>query len=400
MLSHAAPEEFQADIIFSPNMHADDTQFTFLELPKEIADRYFKEDAEEDGGCVLGERTGLVIRGLESDEAVLCTPTTTYALRSVQTSNTMLLLRESVRDVDEMDTGGEARRLYEIHEAMTTYQEMVPCQPRLDRLRQLLEEAMYRGPGEEAGIRARRKQDGQEMKLYTTDDFRDMIQASDAEIQKGLEDVGAVLMDGRWRLLDSSYKTSTLKYLLISAIAEDMSIDSLPELTCVALMKEEGVPECVVRQLLRYFANEVEERDGEVFYKLSEDKIGRYLGEQLLATAELRQTPLANFMRTWREHVPENISIDIQMLKGLCLLEESPNKTVIQYFPKSLLPMDAKSRFETLFRCRKKWSGAEIMPYVEDLAPTAQKLDAVLLKFARVSRVGGTTFYTSRYAVK
>lgn len=111
-------------------------------------------------------------------------------------------------------------------------------------------------------------------------------------------------------------------------------------------------------------------------------------------------------------------SLMFVLFQGLCLLHEEPNGPVIQYFPKALLPLDAKSRLETLFQVRKKWLYADILPYskyitstvtckcmqsliiivlVSDLAPSTKKLDAILLKYARMSRVDDQAYYTSRY---
>lgn len=72
----------------------------------------------------------------------------------------------------------------------------------------------------------------------------------------------------------------------------------------------------------------------------------------------------------------------------------------LKYFPNHiLLSMDAKSRFEYLFKARSKWTQDEIVPYIEDLATDKKKLDAMLLKYARASGEKNHITYTSRYVV-
>jgi len=44
---------------------------------------------------INGDSSGLVIKGQPSDDAVLCTPSATYNIRSVQNSNSLLLCRPS-----------------------------------------------------------------------------------------------------------------------------------------------------------------------------------------------------------------------------------------------------------------------------------------------------------------
>lgn len=77
--------------------------------------------------------------------------------------------------------------------------------------------------------------------------------------------------------------------------------------------------------------------------------------------------------------------------------EEGRNK-FIRFFPKSSLSKDAKPRFQELFDVRKRWLDVEIAPYVEDLAPGGgKKLDALLLKYARIIKEGNKTILTNRF---
>ncbi|KAI8916622.1 sister chromatid cohesion protein Dcc1 [Powellomyces hirtus] len=386
---------FEADLIFSDSLNSDANRYTLIELPVEIAAQ-FADSSDE----TSGERPGLVIRGLETDEAVICTPSTTYAVRSVQTSNTMLIVRPQEQDDNGADRMVDDTTVYTIEDCVSAYQELTPCQPRLDRLRHILEGTTYRGPVEEARTVFRRIRDNAEAELYSTERLLNTVQTSDAELLEGLKAIGALEIEGVWRLLDAAYLEEALKFLLASIIVEDMPMDRLRASECIVVMEEMDTPDAVVRHILEQFSDVRTDVAGEPTYNLSEKKVGRFFGEQLLANAEHRQTPMHVFLKSWREAVPEALSIDLTMLEGLYLIQDASTGAAIQYFPKAQLPLDSKARFETLFQTRKKWTHADILPYISDLAPSTKKLDAILLKYARMSRVGQQVVYTSRYAVK
>lgn len=59
------------------------------------------------------------------------------------------------------------------------------------------------------------------------------------------------------------------------------------------------------------------------------------------------------------------LSTNLGQLEGLILLDKSSPTTVITYFPTAELPLDVKSRFETLFGVQEKWTYDEIRPFLE-----------------------------------
>jgi sister chromatid cohesion protein DCC1 len=68
----------------------------------------------------------------------------------------------------------------------------------------------------------------------------------------------------------------------------------------------------------------------------------------------------------------------------------------IKYFPKQILPVEAKQRFQELFKVRSKWNKAEILPYIDDLAGNLKELEPLIIKYCRISRQGENTFCSSR----
>lgn len=58
----------------------------------------------------------------------------------------------------------------------------------------------------------------------------------------------------------------------------------------------------------------------------------------------------------------------------------------IQSYPSAHLPLAPAARFQELFLTRSQWTKEDLEPFIKDLATDGKKLDALLLKFARVSR--------------
>ncbi|KAJ3037178.1 Sister chromatid cohesion protein DCC1 [Rhizophlyctis rosea] len=340
----------------------DPRQYRLLELPKEIASLF--ETSQQPTTDGFDSSPCLIVRGQEADEATLHTHNKTYAIRDVQTSNTLLLAKPSAHPISDfaqqlaadpsiVTEGGTAiteegpslpewtssAHVYEIEDCLSNYVELAVILPRVGRLTDVLGGCLYGGPKEERNV--------DQSSLQTTETLHDIIQASDAELLQALKDMEALEVD-----------------------AEDMPFDRLTASDAIRLLAdsedEEEIPDTVVRHLLKVFS----EKDSD--------------GEEEENDA-------------WSESVPDVFSVSLDMLKGIALIEgEGPQRT-IRYFPKSALPSDAKGRFAKLFDVKGKWAYDELLPYVDDLAPDRKKLDATLLKFGRSSRVGDMTYYTSRF---
>ncbi|KAJ3171919.1 Sister chromatid cohesion protein DCC1 [Geranomyces variabilis] len=390
-----------SDIVFSSDLDANADRFFLLELPAEVAALYAATPGSSPKRQPVTSTDPsplLVIRGLPNDEAVLCTRDATYAIREVQTSNTTLLTRKQAEG-------------YSVDACMSGYMELVPTRPRVDKLRELLEAALYDGPVEEERERSKRLRSNEpQRKTYTHADLEALVQCSTAELANALTSLGAVCISSTYRILSPTYLATSLRLLLASLVAEDLDVRDLDVEDCISAMAGEAdeVPETVVRGILDQFWDI--KPDGR--RAINEGKVARFFGETLLQNAESRKTPLSTFLTTWSSALPPPLSLltsppsaALAHIAGLYLLSDTTTPTPsIIYFPKRALPPDAKPRFEALFRMRRRWKRDEMLPYIDDLAPTEKKLDAILLKFARTSKDspadGGGTVYTSRYAVQ
>ncbi|RUP44259.1 sister chromatid cohesion protein Dcc1, partial [Jimgerdemannia flammicorona] len=228
----------------------------------------------------LNSSSSLSIKGLPDDDAVLCTNDTTYAVRNVQLSNSLLLISPS------SDNADDSEQTWSVHDNLSSIIELVPCLPRLERLNYLLDTNLY------AGYEAESQHS--QASLYTWEDLQTLVQASDAELRKGLRDRNAILIDGHYRLLHPVYFHTVLDTLITSATAEDMPLEALRLVDCSRSLQEHDIPPEIVRHCLRSFSDpgegwkqEDEGNDDEV-YALSEVKVCQFLGLRLLTAERVR----------------------------------------------------------------------------------------------------------------
>jgi sister chromatid cohesion protein DCC1 len=92
----------------------------------------------------------LIIKGAENDEAVLCTSSTTFAIKYVSTSNTVLLIppQHTAPQAENMGSSADGKDRIDQANAgvMATAAgliELVETAPRLDELKSLLNQRPY-----------------------------------------------------------------------------------------------------------------------------------------------------------------------------------------------------------------------------------------------------------------
>ena len=154
----------------------------------------------------LASSTSLVVRGQESDEATLHTENKSYTVRDVQTSNTLLLAKPSHRsptdfapDIaadpsvatelanDNTDTSSnvpawlDTAHVYELQDCLSNYLELTLTQPRVGKLRDILEKYLYAGPEEEANVDRVRFPHAFALMLMTCADVRLELATHDAK---------------------------------------------------------------------------------------------------------------------------------------------------------------------------------------------------------------------------
>lgn len=122
--------------------------YQLLELPAEIlkaiesgAHDYLPCVSRQDGADNIYR---LTIKGRPTDDAVLCTPTATYQVRTISVSNSFVVLRAPVASASA-STGIST---LEIRDTCKEILECTPIAPRLERIRKVLHDSRWEGLGE------------------------------------------------------------------------------------------------------------------------------------------------------------------------------------------------------------------------------------------------------------
>ncbi|XP_046384784.1 sister chromatid cohesion protein DCC1 [Ischnura elegans] len=356
----------------------EESDFKILELNKELLE------------CVQ-EGKSLVIRGLEDDEAVLCTDDATYEIRGAETSNSMLLIPELIFP-DDVPNSLEERIIEEktVISVIHNYFELRRCQPRVNKIARLLESSVYRGKEHENEVSGT---------MYSLEDLLDIVQCSNKELASALAEIEAYNINGYWRLLEFDYHFRVLTYILNLVEENSWPFDEVPKNETLESLST-LVPSDILEQCFGYYseATGTYSDKGDQLFKLKEHKVCRFLAKVLLKPAG--KFNLEEFLEAWQQSVPEGMKTSIQHLNGLALVNENESPPVAQYFPESELPDDPGKRFELLFHVKETWTLEAITPFIERLAPNKAGVSALLLKYARAyhSPNGKGRLYAARHS--
>merc|ERR1712168_1636550 len=333
----------------------------------------------------------IVIRGNKDDDTVLCSRSKTFELRAADTSNTLLLVPDLTEPGGSSACDEHTVVDRSVLSCFSTYYEVRLIQPRLERLKEILEKNAFSNSADE-----------ETSEKYTTQQLLGLIQASECELMQGLEKLGALEIDNCWRLLDTDYKEKAFSQIL--ALVEEKCWDwhAVPlQFTCETL--EVLYPRFVLEYCLQTYGSLVEgenvsddvEMAGDL-YCLNEMKVCRYYAEYILRPA-LGKFNYYEFMEAWEQSVPEGMKINEDCLAGIALTDLKTHPPVIWHFTERNLPENPAERFNVLFKTRQKWKEKDIVPYLENLLAPGQKLSSLFLKYARCSTdANGGKVYNSK----
>lgn len=359
---------------------------------------------------------GGTIKGREEDEAVLCTRTQTFALKHVQTTNTMLLITPS-QDLSISDVITVAAR-------SEHHLEAVLAAPRLEGLSQLLPEYQEESTCSVASAMeedttvgiddtfchngATESASAGRLQASTTDQLLDRLQASRAEVERALKQVGAVQLDGTWFRLAPDLAAHLLRLLLLSCATNGWLHTAVPGADAAAALCDDEVDSRLASHCLALFGHPSKpelrspgaeppiEAPSAHTWVLENDKVAVHFAKQLLF--EQQGWQLAHFMTAWREALDqvkaEDVLISEDLLKGEALLDRSTQ--MLRRFPEVELPMMPTERFNALWAAQSRWSAQDIEPYVAGLQVPGQDAKALLLRYARKSQIGQEVFYNCR----
>lgn len=174
------------DLMFTPGFSSARADMRLFEVDEEVV------EALTAGGNVS-------LKGSPDDEVVLTTPTRTYAVRMLETTNILLMA-----PTNSWSAGSGCTSL-QIPIAAHSTLEVVRTAPRTSSLRALLALRPYTG---QLADSKRGSED-----LFTFSNLLSRVQASEAEIKSALTTLSAAQVNGYWRLVDPLAAIDVLRYV-------------------------------------------------------------------------------------------------------------------------------------------------------------------------------------------
>ncbi|KAJ9104618.1 hypothetical protein QFC21_002116 [Naganishia friedmannii] len=369
--------------------------YKLLEISPELAKVI--EAAEKDGE----EGITLTMKGAPSDDAVICTPSQTFSLRTITVSNSMLFLRPALPPTtgltgNALDTEVQQQQNLLIQDTCHEILELTPTVPRLDRVEKLLRDTCWagmRGFGDTRGVKRSQNeadndndhsadsgnpQKKKKPKRYTRAQLQSLIQASDAELDAGLKERNVIEVDD----LDKDF-----------SVLADVSVGVM------------GVFGDIVR---------LDDDAGEV-WRAHLPRLVKELGKGLLSLESTLDPPTADdFIERWKEQIgPEyehlltmgileipahtpHFPYACHYQQGEYLLKQPSSASLIRSplvvpFSVTSLPTDPAQRFSDLFATRSQWRPEDMQPFLRGLTPAGDRkaLDKLVVKYVRVVKGSG-----------
>ncbi|VIO99778.1 Uncharacterized protein BM_BM4964 [Brugia malayi] len=354
--------ELQCLEFASPLLSGD---YRLVEVSPSLADR-----------IIAGEQ--LVIRGELEDSPVLCTHDTTFDVKEVVTSNALLLLPE-FNFSDEANANKGIKTIRKVIGMKNNFIELRQMTfASVQRLKEKLHESELEWDEEF----------NRNDKFFTVGDLLDVVQMSEVELQKALERLPVITLNGYVRMLSAEFHDR-----LVTAFVDCLDDDEEPGiilesvgLECLkeALKKylpDKNIPVEAVNWLIEKYCNVVKE-NGTVTYHINEKAICRAKISQLLRAAV--KFEYDTFEKALQQLLPIGVEFKEEYLEGLAFIDEelTTGKT-IRYLNIEDLPEEPIKRLELLFSLRQSWKESIIQQYLSDLCPTKRHLNELLVNCCR-----------------
>ena len=178
---------------------------------------------------------------------------------------------------------------------------------------------------------------------------------------------------------------------MIKAALSEMDLKTLSIEECSKLMdqNEDEFPPFITNHILRVYTTQLER--GEV---LNTEAVCLLFARQILAVQQ--KVPLEEFISLWNQ-VCGDFDPDPSLLPGIAVVDGFPKNVVL--FDHQTLSDDVEARFTTLFFKRSKWPWEELKAYVRPLYEDEKTIEAVMVKYCRMSTTDGMKFGTSRLPI-
>uniref|UniRef100_A0A336MZA5 Sister chromatid cohesion protein DCC1 n=1 Tax=Culicoides sonorensis TaxID=179676 RepID=A0A336MZA5_CULSO len=391
-------------IYFPKNTSNDLENFMMLELNSALL-----EDIQK------GEN--LYLKGGLNDKAVLCSSTKTFDVKVAEISNSLLLvpdlklaqqtsvspiktaqagmnksLEKSFEDDEEEENEAPGSQFIpfdnierkEVKKIFHEYFECTLIKPRYRKTMDLLLLSKYAGPENEYKINKKM--------LFTYNQLLDTAQCSDGEFMEGLKKHRAIDIGGYVRVLEPAYEYRIVTLMCNLINENSWELDEIDEEITIAAL--EGIaPQEVVTGLFNIYA-EKSEKAG--LYRYNEDTVSKIILLNILQPGLKFQ--YEEFMETWRSAMPEGMTVNESVLKGIGIIDKSGHSACVKSLNEQDLPINIHDRLKTLFRSKERWTLEEIEPYIEFFTTPQLTVSAILSKFARsLTDNSGIRLYVSKH---
>ncbi|MCL7034378.1 hypothetical protein MKW94_024395 [Papaver nudicaule] len=324
----------------------------------------------------------VTVRGDSDEEAVLCTSSTTYAIKFVGNSNSIFLIPPFENSDFTVENGGKGEAA-QVLKLASGNMELVEISPKLGKLKSLLMENPYKSEEDSMDPMEEEDLERGKMELYTWEDLVGKVQASDEELRAELKALSAVEINGYWRVVDDKYMDVVLSMVLHNSVLFGWNLNSLNEDEILSVLESDGFSSRVVLHILEVYGNKLDmdvDMEGKCVWRLDERRVCVHFAKGVLKEGKMK---MDRFMEEWVQKIPARMCANFEMLEGEVLVEKLGVETWVRAFSVSSLPLTPADRFAALFRERQKWEMRDLHPYIRDLRVPGVSAEGLLLKYTR-----------------
>ena len=175
-----------------------------------------------------------------------------------------------------------------------TYLEMKPVKPRLGHLRRLLDRHSYKG----------KNKDGDGGCGLTFSQLKEQVQASESEILNRLEELPAVKIDGKWRLIDVALLYAWVTHLDGLLCQKELTVEEASVADLVEWMAAFEVEAVNTKCVAMFF------KDRGDFCQWNQPAVSQLLALYLLPV--LKAFDSRDFFVTWQQSMPKGVQVSFK----------------------------------------------------------------------------------------
>ncbi|EPX74959.1 DNA replication factor C complex subunit Dcc1 [Schizosaccharomyces octosporus yFS286] len=337
--------------------HEDEPEFLLVELDKELQNLIEHNPDEQ-----------IVFKaGLDSKSSVMCTRNTTYSVRQLIQSNSLLLFQSF--HPSELTLRDSKHSYLELEQIFGSI---------------IIEDKISYWNEDDS--------EKQVPSSISLQDFISQVPASENEIRTFLGLNFTILKNNTLYRMSPSYIMTLMDWMfaVIQQLRADFSAIDVKKIKEIA--KEDEVDIDALYSIVWSISKSpfLSELD---IVAIDKSLVCFWIGRFLLEDAIIME--ISQFLLKWEEKLPENCRefVSLDMLKGFYFYSGT---NTIQYFSSSQLPRDPTRCFQVLFDIKSKWRYDEIWPFVETLAVDKSKVEALLLKYGRKQATKNGVYINSR----